>query len=106
MVNTKRTSKRRISRRHLKKKKKSKKLILKPNKKSKLIDKEELIHLAKKYSVNYKSSSKRQIAKNLCDLRSSYMTKKEKLYIMPIVPNNRNKEIMKQYINNKPKKLP
>ena len=70
------------------------------------IDKNELIRLAKKYSVNYKSQSKTQIAKNLCDLRSTYMTKKEKLYIMPIVPNNRNKEIMKQYINDKPKKLP
>ena len=71
-----------------------------------MIDKDELIRLAKKYSVNYKSLSKTQIAKNLCDLRSSYMTKKERLYIMPIVPNNRNKEIMKQYINDKPKRLP
>ena len=34
------------------------------------------------------------------------MTKKEKLSIMPLVPNNVNKKIMKKHLNDKPKKLP
>jgi hypothetical protein len=49
------------------------------------LNKTELIRLSKKYSVNYKSQSKTQIAKNLYD---------------------KNKNIMKKYINKKPKKLP
>lgn len=68
--------------------------------------KDELVRLAKKYYVTYKGKSKRQIAKNLCDLRQAYMTKKERLYIMPLVPNNVNKKIMKKHLNDKPKKLP
>jgi hypothetical protein len=68
--------------------------------------KDGLVRLAKKYYVTYKGKSKKQIAKNLCDLRQSYMTKKERLSIMPLVPNNVNKKIMKKYLNDKPKKLP
>ena len=72
---------------------------MKTKKKSKRISKGYLIKLAKKYRVNYKSLSNKKIAINLCDLRQEYMTKKEKLYILNLLPNNRNKKIMKENMN-------
>jgi len=62
-------------------------------KRTKKVDKKYLISLAKKYKVNYKSLSNKKIAKNLSQ---TYLTKKAKLYILPLLPNNRKKSLKRK----------
>ena len=63
------------------------------------------IDLAKKYRVNYKNRTKKQIADSLCGLRASYLSKKEKNIIIPYLSNNVNKRILLQNYNKTQKKL-
>lgn len=51
------------------------------------VTKLELIALANKYGV-ITSGSKAQLAKSLCDLRGSYLTKKERELIIPLLNKN------------------
>ena len=64
------------------------------------------IDLAKKYRVNYKNRTKKQIADSLSGLRGSYLSKKEKNIILPYLSNNVNKRILLQNYNKSRKKLP
>jgi len=57
------------------------------------VDKKKLRSLAKKYKVNYKKLSNKKIAKNLSQ---TYLTKKAKLYILPLLPNNRKKSLKRK----------
>lgn len=64
------------------------------------------INLAKKYRVNYKGRTKKQIATSLSGLRGSYLSKKDKNIIVPYLSNNVNKRILLQNYNKTRKKLP
>lgn len=61
--------------------------------------------LAKKYNVS-SSGSRKQIADKLAMMRASYMTKKERLLILPFLSNNKNKKIFIKNINNPKKQMP
>ena len=63
------------------------------------------IDLAKKYRVNYKNRTKKQIADSLSGLRGSYLSKKEKNIILPYLSNNVNKRILLQNYNKTQKKI-
>ena len=64
------------------------------------------INLAKKYHVQHKGRTKKQIATSLSGLRGSYLSKKDKNIIIPYLSNNVNKRILLQNYNNTRKKLP
>ena len=64
------------------------------------------IELAKKYRVQHKGRTKKQIADSLSGLRGSYLSKKEKNIIVPYISNNVNKRILLQNYNKTRKKLP
>ena len=64
------------------------------------------INLAKKYRVQHKGRTKKQIAASLSGLRGSYLSKKDKNIIIPYLSNNVNKRILLQNYNNTRKKLP
>ena len=64
------------------------------------------IELAKKYRVQHKGRTKKQIADSLSGLRGSYLSKKEKNIIVPYLSNNVNKRILLQNYNKTQKKLP
>ena len=64
------------------------------------------INLAKKYRVQHKGKTKKQIASSLSGLRGSYLSKKEKNMIVPYLSNNVNKRILLQNYNKTQKKLP
>lgn len=74
--------------------------------KSTKISLKDLQKLAIKYNIPYKGSSKQKIATLLASIRGSYMTKKEKLLILPLLnPGLVNTKIFKKYINTPPKKF-
>ena len=64
------------------------------------------IELAKKYRVQHKGRTKKQIADSLSGLRGSYLSKKEKNIIVPYLSNNVNKRILLKNYNKTRKKLP
>ena len=64
------------------------------------------INLAKKYRVQHKGRTKKQIATSLSSLRGSYLSKKEKNIIVPYLSNNVNKRTLLQNYNKTRKKLP
>ena len=66
----------------------------------------DLQKLAIKYNISYKGCSKQKIATLLANIRGSYMNKKEKLLILPLLkPGLINTKIFKKYINTPPKKF-
>ena len=54
----------------------------------------ELIQIAKKHKMSYKGKTKKQIADSLSASRSSKLTKKEKLAIIPFCSSNKNKKLL------------
>lgn len=57
----------------------------------------ELHVLADKYGV-VKSGTKMSIANTLCSIRGMYLSNKERKQILPLCPNNKNKQILKTLI--------
>lgn len=77
-----------------KKKAKTKKKDKKKTKKLKKATLKELIQIAKKHKISYKGKTKKQIADSLSASRSSKLTKKEKLAIIPFCSSNKNKKLL------------
>lgn len=67
---------------------------------------QEMKTIANKYKVTT-SGTKTQIADRLCGLRSTYLSNTERKQILSFCSNNKNKKIMKTFIETKyRKKMP
>ena len=62
-----------------------------------IITMKELQVLADKYGI-VKSGTKTSIANTLCSIRGMYLSNKERKQILPLCPNNKNKQILKMLV--------